>query len=243
MAGSNADTKTPETTHAGALEITDLAFAYPGQREPLLEIASFACGAGEQVLLAGRSGAGKSTLLNLVMGLLDPTRGSVRVAGRDLHRLSGAARDRFRGRHIGVVFQSFHLLHGFTALENVMMPLAFSDIPAKEHEARARALLEELDIPRAGALPENLSIGQQQRVAVARALACEPELVLADEPTASLDPENGIIAMDLVQRVCRQHGAALLCVSHDPSLVDRFDRSLNLAELNTASPAAHTQTA
>ena len=226
------------TSQPDALAIADLAFAYPGQREPLLAIPSFVCAAGEQVLLAGTSGSGKSTLLNLVLGLLEPNGGTVRVAGRDLHRLAGAARDRFRGRHIGVVFQSFHLLHGFTALENVMMPLAFSDIPAKEHEERARSLLSELDIPRAGALPENLSIGQQQRVAVARALACEPELVLADEPTASLDPENGVIAMDLIQRVCRTHNAAMLCVSHDPSLVDRFDRSLNLAELNTAAVPA-----
>jgi putative ABC transport system ATP-binding protein len=226
------------TARPDALAIADLAFAYPGQREPLLDIPAFACAAGEQVLLAGKSGSGKSTLLNLIMGLLEPSAGTVRVAGRDLHKLSGAARDHYRGRHIGVVFQSFHLLHGFTALENVMMPLAFSDIPAREHDDRARGLLDELGIPRPGALPENLSIGQQQRVAVARALACEPELILADEPTASLDPENGVIAMDLIQGVCRTHDAAMLCVSHDPSLVDRFDRTLNLADLNRAAPAA-----
>ena len=220
--------------------IEGLRFRYPGQGEPLLAIDDLECAAGEQVLLAGRSGMGKSTLLNLLMGLLDPTDGSVRIAGTDIHTLSGAKRDSFRGTHIGIIFQTFHLLHGFTAAENVMIAMSFSDIPAGEHKARALALLERLDIPRPNALPENLSIGQQQRVAVARALACEPELVLADEPTASLDPENAAIATDLIQGVCREQGAALLCVSHDPGLADRFDRTLNLAELNTAS--AHPKT-
>jgi putative ABC transport system ATP-binding protein len=223
-----------------ALELTGLTFRYPGHANPLLDIPTFTCGRAEQVLLAGKSGSGKSTLLNLVMGLLEPTTGSVRVAGREIHKLTGAARDHFRGRHIGVIFQSFHLLHGFSALENVLLPLAFSDIPAREHDERARALLARLDIPNPGAFPENLSIGQQQRVAVARALACKPELVLADEPTASLDPENGAIAMDLIQEVCREHEAALVCVSHDPSLVSRFDRSLTLGELNLAGTPATT---
>lgn len=215
-----------------ALKIENLTFRYPGQPAPLLEIPGFTCGAQEQTLLAGKSGSGKSTLLNLIMGLLEPTAGTLRVADRNIHALKGHARDRFRGRHIGVIFQSFHLLQGFTALENVMLPLAFSDIPASEHDERARALLARLDIPSPGALPENLSIGQQQRVAVARALACDPELVLADEPTASLDPENAAIAMDLIQEVCREHNAALVCVSHDPALVDRFDTSVSLADLN-----------
>lgn len=220
-----------------ALSIEGLSFRYPGQAEPLLSIDSFECAAAEQTLLAGRSGMGKSTLLNLIMGLLEPTSGHIRVAGRDIHTLKGASRDRFRGRTIGIIFQTFHLLHGFTAVENVMIAMAFSDIPAGEHKPRALALLERLDLPRPNALPENLSIGQQQRVAVARALACGPALVLADEPTASLDPENASGAMDLIQGACREQGAALLCVSHDPSLTNRFDRTLNLADLNTAQAA------
>lgn len=223
-----------------ALAIESLGFTYPGQPQPVLDIPGFACAPAEQILLAGKSGAGKSTLLNLILGLLEPTTGTIRVAGRDIHKLSGADRDHFRSAHIGVVFQSFHLLHGFSALENVLMPLAFSSVPHKEHDDRARALLAELDIPSPSAFPENMSLGQQQRVAVARALACEPELILADEPTASLDPENAGIAMDLIQRVCRDHNAAMLCVSHDPNLVSRFDRNLDLAELNQASMQSTT---
>lgn len=228
------------TDHAAkpALTLDALTFRYLGQPEPLINITAFTCGPAEQVLLAGKSGTGKSTLLNLIMGLLEPTSGTVRVAGRDIHKLHGPKRDHFRGAHIGIIFQTFHLLQGFTAAENVMIAMAFTDIPKQEHKPRALALLERLDLPRPNALPENLSIGQQQRVAVARALACEPALVLADEPTASLDPENAAGALDLIQQVCREHNAALLCVSHDPNLTTRFDRCLDLATLNTASNTA-----
>ena len=219
-----------------ALQITDLGFRYPGQDHWLLEIASFGLAPGEQALLAGRSGMGKSTLLHLVLGLLEPGRGEVRVAGRKIHALRGARRDHFRGSHIGMIFQTFHLLHGFSAIENVMTAMAFSDIPRAEHRDRARALLDRLGITRVDAMPDRLSVGQQQRVAVARALACDPELVLGDEPTASLDPENAGDAMDLIQEVCRERGAALLCVSHDPSLEARFERRMTLHELSR-SPA------
>lgn len=220
-----------------ALAIAALTFQYSAKAGPLIDIPALNLDPGEQVLLAGKSGSGKSTLLSLIMGLLEPTAGSVRVAGRDIHKLSGAQRDHFRGQHIGVIFQTFHLLHGFSAIENVMTAMAFSDIPKPEHRPRAIALLDRLDIPRKDAMPDSLSVGQQQRVAVARALACDPELVLADEPTASLDPENAAAAVDLIQEVCRERNAALLCVSHDPSLTQRFDRAENLTELNKAVTA------
>ncbi|MBZ0171311.1 MAG: ABC transporter ATP-binding protein [Phycisphaerales bacterium] len=217
-----------------ALAFESLGFRYPGHAEWLLDIPFFGLAPGEQMLLAGRSGMGKSTLLHIILGLLEPERGAVRVAGRDIHAIKGARRDHFRGAHIGMIFQTFHLLHGFSAIENVMTAMAFSDIPRAEHRERAMALLDRLDISRRDAMPDRLSVGQQQRVAVARALACDPELVLADEPTASLDPENAEGAMDLIQEICRERGAALLCVSHDPSLVDRFDRHESLLELNKA---------
>jgi putative ABC transport system ATP-binding protein len=124
-----------------------------------------------------------------------------------------------------MIFQTFNLLHGFSAAENVMAALMFADprtFPHREHRERACQLLSKLGIDRPDASPDRMSVGQQQRVAVARAIACEPILVLADEPTASLDPENAATAMDLIQRTCAEHNAALLCVSHDPTITERF---------------------
>jgi len=176
------------------------------------------------VLLTARSGRGKSTLLALIAGLIDPASGTVEIAGQPIHALHGAARDRFRGRHIGMIFQTFNLLQGFSAAENVMAALMFSTLPPREHAPRARELLTSLGIERADVAVERLSVGQQQRVAVARALAPSPTLVLADEPTASLDPETAEAAMGLIQSACAARSAALLCVSHDPSMSDRFAR-------------------
>lgn len=130
-----------------------------------------------------------------------------------------------------MIFQTFNLLAGFSAIENVMVALMFSDIPRAEHRERAAKLLASLGIERIDAPPEQLSVGQQQRVAVARALVCEPELVLADEPTASLDPENAAGAIELIQNACKSQNAALLCVSHDPSMAARFERTMSLKNL------------
>lgn len=223
-----------------ALSIRGLKFGYGvargaaagGRAGPwTVDVAELELARGEQMLLTGGSGRGKSTLLQLIAGLLDPVKGHIAVDGIDIHFLRGARRDLFRGQKIGMIFQTFNLLHGFSALENVMTAMMFSSIPAKEHRRRASALLEHLGIERPGAMPDSLSVGQQQRVAVARALACDPVLVLADEPTASLDPENSAAAMDLIQGACREKGAALLCTSHDPSMRERFGRRVSLAEL------------
>jgi|TARA_R110000782_G_scaffold19140_9_gene52316 putative ABC transport system ATP-binding protein len=219
-----------------ALRVTGLVFSYPGSSEPTVRVGSLSLDAGEQVVLTGSSGRGKSTLLHLIAGLMEPDRGEVEVAGTVIGSLRGSARDRFRGRQIGMVFQTFHLLHGFSAAENVMAAMMFSDRPRSEHKARAIALLERLGIDRPHAPGEDLSVGQQQRVAVARALACGPSLVLADEPTASLDPENAAEAVRLLRETCRENNAALLCVTHDPSLVGLFDRHESLDAL--AQPAA-----
>lgn len=208
---------------APALRLQDVRFAYPGGGA-FWHIPHFELAPGEQVLLTGGSGRGKSTLLHLIAGLRDPQRGSIQVAGMEMTSLQGAARDRARGRRIGVVFQTFHLLAGFSALDNVLMALMFSALPGREHEPRARALLEALGVTAFDQDAATLSVGQQQRVAVARALACGPALVLADEPTASLDPENTGAALDLLQGACRDAGAALLCTSHDPSIRARFAR-------------------
>jgi len=212
-----------------ALSIRELKFRYPGDsgewmiNVPLLEVAR-----GEQVLLTGGSGRGKSTLLYLIAGLIEANAGSIEVAGRGIGGMHGAQRDLYRGRTIGMIFQTFNLLVGFSAIENVMMGMMFTAIPASEHRSRAEKLLKRLGIERVNAAPEQLSVGQQQRVAVARAMACEPVLVLADEPTASLDPENSDAAMELIQGVCRENGAALVCTSHDPAMKSRFARQVSL---------------
>ncbi|MEM7623455.1 MAG: ABC transporter ATP-binding protein [Planctomycetota bacterium] len=222
-----------------ALAIEKLRYRYSGRDDFSLAIDRLSLAAGDDLLLVGKSGEGKSTLLHLIAGLLDPDAGEVRVAGRALHRLRGSERDRYRAANIGMIFQTHHLMHGFTALENVMTALAFSSVPKKEHEPRSRKLLARLGIERGGATPDRLSVGQQQRVAIARALVCEPAIVLADEPTASLDPERALEVIDLLRSVCSERNASLLCVSHDPSMVDRFGRVERLSELceDTASAA------
>ncbi|MHC5002606.1 MAG: ABC transporter ATP-binding protein [Planctomycetota bacterium] len=209
---------------APALEIQSLKFRYARQSDWVVDMPSLTLSRGEQLLLSAPSGRGKSTLLHLVCGLMEPKEGRVLVNGQAIHDLRGAARDRFRGRSIGVIFQNFNLLHGFTARENVMAALLFSGIPTREHKKRATEMLAHLGIDTPRRQTDRMSIGQQQRVAVARAMACDPVLVLADEPTASLDPENAAVAMDLIQRSCREREAALLCVSHDPALDERFER-------------------
>jgi len=213
-----------------ALAIQDLHFSY-GRDHFEIVVPSMQLAPAEQVLLTGGSGTGKSTILQLIAGLVDPQQGVVRVAGENMHAMRGAARDRFRGAHIGMIFQTFNLLQGFSALENVLAALMFSEMPKLSHRARARELLQSLGIARPEALVETMSVGQQQRVAVARAVACRPALVLADEPTASLDPENSAAAIELIQRTCSESGAALLCTSHDPAMKERFPRVESLDAL------------
>lgn len=214
-----------------ALRVRDLRFRYGVGGGWVVELPALQLDKGEQVLLTAGSGRGKSTLLQLVAGLLEPSEGVVEVAGRSMHALRGAQRDLFRGRHVGMIFQTFNLLHGFTARENVEAALMFSTMGSKEHGGEAGRLLESLGLERPDVIVDELSVGQQQRVAVARAVACSPELVLADEPTASLDPENASVAMDLIQSACREKGASLLCVSHDPSMASRFARREALESL------------
>jgi putative ABC transport system ATP-binding protein len=218
----------PPDPSQAVLIIQGLEHRYPHEQVPALMVPELTLKSGEQLVLTGSSGSGKSTLLHLIAGLMDPSAGHVLVAGTNPHQLRGHARDRFRGRTLGMVFQTHHLLLGFSAEENVMAALMFSDIPRGAHRARARSLLETLGIPTPTQRVERLSIGQQQRIAIARALACDPALVLADEPTASLDPDNARVALDLLQQACRDSGAALLCVTHDRRFLDRFDRAEHL---------------
>jgi len=223
-----------------ALLIQDLVHRYPRQGAPALTIEGLAVPHAEHMVLTGQSGSGKSTLLHLIAGLMRPTDGTILVDGLNLLALRPAKRDRIRGRRIGMVFQNYQLLSGFSVIENVLAALMFSDIPRGAHRQRATDLLTSLGINTPAARIDELSIGQQQRVAVARAIACSPSLVLADEPTAALDPGFAATAMDLLQQACRSINAALLCVTHDMTLIERFDRHERLEDLAITADAAAT---
>ncbi len=196
----------------------------------VLQMSAWTLGSGEQALLHGISGSGKTTLMNIMAGLLRPTAGDVWLEDQSLFALPEAARDRFRTAHIGYVFQTHHLLPMLSARENVEMPMAFANtLSARQRRARASKLLGAVGLDQfAKHYPHQLSTGQRLRVAVARAVANTPHLVLADEPTAALDQAAGHTVLDLLQHTCREHGSALLVASHDPALAARFDQVWNL---------------
>ena len=218
------------------LEIRDLqkSFRSPDREvTAVVDVPAFDVAEGEEVALHGPSGTGKTTFLNLIAGILKPDGGTIRLDGTDLARLSESKRDRLRAEKLGYVFQSFHLLQGWSAIENVALGMMFGGEVDWE---RAGALLDGLGLgDRLAYRPSQLSIGQQQRVAVARALANRPRLVLADEPTGNLDRANALRALEAVREACRREGAALLFASHDPEILARFERRVELGEINRAS--------
>jgi len=225
------------------IELADLGFAWPGQAQ-LLDIPTFTLARGETLFLKGPSGSGKTTLLGLLGGVQRAQSGHIRLLGQDLGQLSAGARDRFRVDHTGYIFQQFNLLPFLSVRENVELPCRFSRLRAERARQRhgsidtaAAALLDHLGL-RAdllGRRADELSIGQQQRVAAARALIGQPELVIADEPTSALDFDAREAFLQLLFAECRAAGASLLFVSHDQSLASLFDRNLSLAELNRAT--------
>jgi len=183
---------------------------------------------GEAVAVVGASGSGKSTLLALLAGLDTPTRGSVRIDGQDLFQLDEDRRAELRGRMLGFVFQSFQLLPALTALENVMLPLELSG--DEKAEERARQMLVRVGLgERLQHYPKHLSGGEQQRVALARAFVVRPKLLLADEPTGSLDAESGAAVIALLFELNREYGTTLVLVTHDESLAARCSRVVRLA--------------
>ena len=221
-----------------------------GSVVPVISIERFDLGDGEQVALVGSSGSGKTTLLHLIAGILAPDSGRIlfgdesqfaavtsgqRSAGVvDVTRLSEAHRDVFRGKNIGYIFQTHHLMPGFTALENVLLGMSFT---GHSHDPGwAKHLLNEVGLSdRLNYKPAKLSVGQQQRVAIARALANRPKLVLADEPTGALDAVNAQQALDLIRRLCTEVGSSLLLFSHDPQITKQLPRAVVLSELNQAA--------
>lgn len=222
-----------------AVAVHGLRKSYPrraGGRRPVLAIDTFTLGAGAQLALRGESGCGKSTFLQLLAGILEPDTGVVRLAGEVMAPAGERTRDRLRARRLGYVFQTLNLLRGYTCLENLLLPQHFAGAVDAGY---ARALLARTGVGDcADRLPGELSVGQQQRVAVARALANRPALVLADEPTASLDAPHAAAVLGLLQEVCAERGAALLLASHDERALAVFPAVREFAELNGAPVVA-----
>jgi putative ABC transport system ATP-binding protein len=222
------------------VRVCGVRFAWPGRNGFVLAIDEFVLPARARLLLIGPSGSGKSTFLGLLCGVLTPQVGSIEVLGRDITRLSASARDAYRAEHIGIIFQMFNLLPYGTVMDNVLLPLSFA--PGRRRRAAARAPLEQeaarllgrlglaADLIR-GPLAAKLSVGQQQRVAAARALIGAPELIVADEPTSALDRDRQAAFLDLLFGETSAAGATLIMVSHDESLAPRFDSVMRLDEI------------
>jgi putative ABC transport system ATP-binding protein len=216
------------------LTLTEVKKSFPepdGSVLPILDIPKFELRAGEEMAMVGRSGCGKTTLLHTIAGISRPDSGNVRVDDWEITLMTESERDRFRAERIGYVFQTFNLLPGFTALENVLLAMRFTGRRADKE--RAKYLLERVGLnERLTHRPPMMSVGEQQRVAVARAMANKPKIVLADEPTANIDAGHQQQVLDLLRESCREENVALIVVTHTPQVAQQFDRIDNLEEFN-----------
>lgn len=207
------------------LAVNNLQFGY--NAENTFKFPDFACQAGEKWLILGQSGCGKTTLLHLIAGLLKPKSGTVTLSGQDLTKLSDAKLDEFRGQHIGVVFQQNHLLNSLSVADNLRAAQYFAK--EKQDDKRVKQLLEQLNLgDKLNARPQELSQGQRQRVAIARALVNSPALVLADEPTSSLDDKNTDEVINMLESAAAGVQATLLIVTHDGRLKERYSNRIEL---------------
>lgn len=221
---------------APIVEVAGLRMSYRlgGTVFTVLDIGKLVLPAGLSIGLSGPSGSGKSTLLNLCAGILRPTAGTIRIDGEELTRLGQGSLDRFRARKIGYVFQGFNLIPALTALGNVELPMRLSgSMNAAERRERAQQLLDRVGLAsKARQRPAQLSFGQMQRVGIARAIAGNPRLLLADEPTASLEPGLGLSIVRLLREVARENKATLVIATHDPAVLGELDRTLSMAAIN-----------
>jgi len=231
----------PLPTPAPLIELRSLTKTYEegGRQRMVLCEASTAIGRGEMAVLVGRSGSGKSTLLNLLSGIDLPTSGAVVVDGVDIGRLTERERTLFRRDRIGFVFQFFNLISTLTVEENVLLPLELKGSPTAAQRASALALLDEVGLAdRRATFPDRLSGGEQQRVAVARALSHDPLLVLADEPTGNLDLETGLQVLDILDRLTRRAGKTMVMVTHSPEVAGSADRVFRVEDCRLVERAA-----
>jgi putative ABC transport system ATP-binding protein len=242
-----AITAEPHATTSDIVRIANATFTWPGRRAFSLAVERFVLRPRESLLLTGPSGSGKSTFLSLLCGILAPQSGRIDILGTDITGLSASARDAFRAEHFGIIFQMFNLLPYGSVIDNVLLPLSFA--PRRRQRATARTTAEEeaarllarlgLEAHLArGQSAADLSVGQQQRVAAARALIGRPELIVADEPTSALDRDRQVAFLDLLFTEAKEAGATLIMVSHDESLAARFDRVMRLDEIATSKHGA-----
>lgn len=202
-----------------------------GEQTQILDVPKYVVEAGEQAILIGPSGGGKTTLLHIIAGITSPDSGKVVVDGLEITGFQESVRDRIRAAKIGYVFQTFNLLSGFTALENVILGMTFGR--GKKDLSRAKMLLEKVGLShRLNSKPRTMSVGEQQRVAVARALANRPKLLLADEPTANVDPANQQAVIDLIRQFCESENIAMVMVTHSMDVSSQFDRVDPLDSIN-----------
>jgi putative ABC transport system ATP-binding protein len=226
---------------AGELRVRDLAVRFAGQEQFLFVIASLELAAGSSLGISGISGAGKTTLFHCLAGIGKPTAGQVEWGGTDICALPDPALGRWRQQNVGLVFQDFHLIDGLSALDNVLLPAYFTHWqPAPALRRRARELLAEVGVAALDRLAALLSRGERQRVALARALLLQPAIVMADEPTASLDPDHRSQIAQLLINLVRSHGATLIVISHEPELLASMDRRMRLQDglLQSSTAAA-----
>lgn len=207
------------------LQTDQLKFAYPGEKT--YSFPDISCERGAHWLLLGQSGSGKTTFLHLLGGLLSPKSGAIRLEGTDMATLSGPALDRFRGQHIGIIFQKAHFVNALTVGENLALAQQLAGMPVDNH--RIAKLLNRLNVGhKIHSKPDRLSVGEQQRVAIARALVNSPELILADEPTSALDDENCEQVLHLLTEQAASVKATLLIVTHDGRLKDKIQNQIRL---------------
>lgn len=226
---SNAVASSTGSSTSSALRVQTERLELHHNKDAQIKFPDLSLHAKQELVLVGPSGSGKTTLLHMLAGLLEPTKGSISVAGEKMSDLPQRRLERFRAQHIGIVFQDFHLIEGYSSLENVVVALAAAGSPLAEARFKAKELLRELDLShRLHHLPKKLSTGERQRVAIARAIATNPVLLLADEPTANLDRARGDAALELLRDVAQQAGAALIVSTHDVAVKEAFGDVLEL---------------
>ncbi|WP_104399892.1 ABC transporter ATP-binding protein [Vibrio penaeicida] len=231
---------TASPTSSQIISLQDIRYAWTSDAPDTLNISEFTVSQKERIFIKGPSGCGKSTLLGLLTGILTPQHGSISILGETVSSLSQGQRDRFRADHIGYIFQQFNLLPYLSVIDNVLLPCQFSSIRKnnvkQSLEQEAKHLLERLHLPKDKIHTPviDLSIGQQQRVAAARALIGHPELLIADEPTSALDHDNRAAFIELLMEEATQANTTLVFVSHDPTLESFFDRTIDLPNINQA---------